>query len=196
MKLIQPPPKETAANPQIGGRLAGVASLALLLSLAACEVSNRTHPPPDLSSAYFDCAVQPILSRECSFPACHGNDYRGFRLFAVGRMRLSPALVDPMAVGNASLLFEIGAEPELSQAERASNRHQSSLFARPNYDPGLSPLLARPLALGVDAPCDDGSDGCWATYHGSQGDVFRSPADPRYLALSRWLHGGQEVDCP
>src|SRR5271154_5093147 len=66
---------------------------ACVLALASCNtVTNSPAPDPTMAvdETVFRCNVQPILVRQCSYNACHGNAGSPFRVYSPGKLRASP----------------------------------------------------------------------------------------------------------
>lgn len=132
-----------------------------------------------VSPERFACAVQPVLTAQCSAPACHGNPKRRMQILAPGRMRMigelqKALLAQPAEDREASL------HPPLTKAELDFNLVQvrGMIRRRDGEAWGAMPLLAFPLAVGAGG-----------IYHAPQGDVFASTKDPGYIALSQWAAG-------
>lgn len=66
--------------------------------LCGCtDVSNEAvaNPAAKLDEAVFRCNVQPILARQCSYNACHGNPGSALRVYSPGKLRATtPANID------------------------------------------------------------------------------------------------------
>lgn len=165
---------------------AAVACLCAVLTLTAggCEVEAPERQLPWLSVDFFRCEVQPVLVRECSAPACHGNQDRRMKVLAPGRMRLADQFAAAVqAMGETEVAA--GHHPPLTQAETEFNLLQARGMIQP-YAPAIeSPLLNRPLTVGAGG-----------RYHAPDADVFTSRLDPGYLALSRWIEGAEGATCP
>lgn len=155
---------------------------AALALLGGCAVDNPPQPWAPLQRAAFDCAVQPILARECSMPACHGDSARRFQVLAPGRMRLAAELTAALAQ-QPKEEREAGHHPPLTQAELAFNFAQARsmvIAGQPSQD---CALLNRPLAVSAGG-----------MYHVEGGDVFSSALDLDYVTLQVWIEGaGAEI---
>ena len=81
-----------ARTPAVTLWVAALCASALMLT--HCGLDNPAVAPPEVDEAYFRCAVEPVLVRECSSPACHGYSERRFRVLAPGRMRLAAEYSD------------------------------------------------------------------------------------------------------
>ncbi len=157
---------------------AAAATAHLLAGGAACDgpINSPLAPRPrDLG--YFICEVQPVLARQCSFPACHGSPGRALSLVAPGRMRLSDEY--PIArLATPSSELAAGTHPPLTAAELRYNYEQAMAFVSPDGDAGRSLLLGKPLAVGAGG-----------LYHAPNADVFESVSAPGYQIIARWLQG-------
>lgn len=169
-------------TPRLALRVATVSAFALIS--ASCGLDNPPADAPAVTEEYFRCAVEPVLVRECSSPACHGYSERRLRVLAPGRMRIA----DQYAAARQLITLddvEEGIQPPLTGNEERFNFLQARGFARGPVDD--SQLLTRPLATGAGG-----------TVHVSRlgGDVFTSKSDPGYLAIRAWLNGAATADCP
>jgi hypothetical protein len=171
-----------ARTPAVTLWVAALCASALMLT--HCGLDNPAVAPPEVDEAYFRCAVEPVLVRECSSPACHGYSERRFRVLAPGRMRLAAEYSDARQQITEEDA-ESGIQPPLTANEQRFNFLQARGFARGPVDD--SQLLTRPLAVAAGG-----------TVHVARlgGDVFGSPADPGYAAIRAWLHGATLHDCP
>jgi hypothetical protein len=144
-----------------------------LLALAACQ-DNLDAPlaQPQLDRPFFDCHVQPVLTKYCSALACHGDSGRFFRVFARNRARLN----DDEIQRNAFMLDE----------ERAHN-FAAALAVVDADDPDRSELLLKPLEQTAGGYFHVG-----ATLYAS-GDVFAKRDDPDFDVLAQWVAGATEV---
>ena len=156
--------------------------LALTLGLTACAIDNPPETMPAVQRDAFDCAVQPILAKQCSMPACHGNALRRFRVLAPGRMRIPSELVVAAQAQSADDR-ENGYHPALTELELQYNFMQARSMIVPGEPLADCPLLNRPLAVSAGG-----------MYHVAGGDIFPSKLDPEYLSLKGWLLGyGKEL---
>ena len=164
----------------------GVAPLVALLlgGIAGCEVQAPERDLPWLSVDFFRCEVQPVLIRECSAPACHGNQGRRMKVLAPGRMRMQAEFLAALQ-GQGQGEAAAGHQPPLTQAETEYNLVQARGMIRPYASADDSPLLNRPLSIGAGG-----------NYHAPDGDVFASRLDPGYVAISRWIEGVEGAKCP
>jgi len=140
----------------------------LLGALAACtEVSNApgTDPSTKLDENVFCGTVQPILLRQCSYAACHGQAGTALRVYAPGGLRaMPPATLDEQ-------------NNPLTAAEEHANFTSASGFAvtAPNVDDNF--LLKKPL------PSSAGG------FEHSGGAIYSGTSDPQYMAIRAWLSG-------
>ena len=154
------------------------------ITVAGCTLDNPAESAPSVSVEFFACAVQPVLARECSFPACHGSPERRFQVLSPGRMRIATEYGIARTQISADDA-EAGIHPPLTAVELDFNVQQALGFAVAAGDVEKSQLLKRPLALGAGG-----------TYHGIGGDVFPSAQSPGYETLARWLSGAGAGECP
>lgn len=153
-----------ASEVMILHRLSG--ALVVAAALAACE-GDPPEPQALGTSDDLDAFVvraQPVLARDCAYPACHGAVHSGLRLYALGRTRL---------VGDEPTLQELLFEP-LTIDEATANLEAVLPFVSPE-DPAGSELLRRGL------PAAEGGRG-----HGG-GVLFPSRDDADYLSLLGWI---------
>lgn len=160
------------------------ALVALAATLASCAIDNEPAPLPNLSRAAFACAIQPILARECSMPACHGNPKRRLQVLAAGRMRLAGEVAKARAMQTAADR-EAGYYPPLTELEISYNFAQARSMVVAGQPTAECPLLNRPLAVASGG-----------MYHVQGGDIFSSPADAGYLILQAWVQGAGKELCP
>src|SRR4051812_30583605 len=70
----------------------------IVITCAACsDVTNQLLDDPStrLAENVFRCNVQPVLARQCSYNACHGNAGSPLRIYTPGKLRASaPADID------------------------------------------------------------------------------------------------------
>jgi len=71
---------------RISSDLLGLA-LASCCWLGGCVENETGEPLPALDLAYFECGVQPLLDRDCSFPACHGDPGRPLFTYSTSKTR-------------------------------------------------------------------------------------------------------------
>ena len=127
----------------------------------------------ELDRAYFDCKVQPVLTKYCSAFACHGDGRRYYRIYARNRLRRG------------------GTEQERNAFMREAEREANFIASRVLIDqdnPRQSIFLLKPLQQSAGG-----------YYHGGetkfgQGDVFADREDPDFKILERWVMG--ESDDP
>ncbi len=71
----------------------GVGLVLVLVLTGACttiENERATDPSTTLDETVFKCKVEPILARQCSYPACHGNAGTALRVYTPGKLRIQP----------------------------------------------------------------------------------------------------------
>jgi len=142
--------------------------LMLALVMGCVQGIDDDAAQPAVDEKYFECKVQPILTKSCSMFACHGDGARFFRLYARNRLRLG----FPEAERNH----------RMSPEERAHNFAAARAFVDPE-EPERSLLLMKPL---------DQKGGGY--YHGGatefgKGDVFPSRNEAEFKVLENWIKG-------
>jgi hypothetical protein len=147
----------------------GVRSIAIaFVCAAACtNVSNdgAANPATTLSDAVFRCKVEPILARQCSFNACHGNAGSPLRIYTPGKLRATP----PATIDDAIA--------PLTEAE-----HHANFVSAAGFNFGITIvddnwLLRKPL------PASEGG------YEHKGGVIYSGGSDPQYGAIRAWLTG-------
>ncbi|HEX4449842.1 MAG TPA: hypothetical protein VH143_03175 [Kofleriaceae bacterium] len=143
-------------------------ALCVLGALAACtDVVNSpgTDPSTKLDEAVFRCNVQPILARQCSYLACHGQAGTALRVYTPGKLRATPAqsLDDLIA--------------PLTDDEQHGNFTSAAGFAvtAPSADDNW--LLKKPL------PASAGG------FEHAGGAIYTGTSDSQYQAIRAWLAG-------
>lgn len=140
---------------------------ACVFVLAACNtVTNSSAPDPttSLDEAVFRCNVQPILVRQCSYNACHGNAGSPFRVYSPGKLRASP----PANIDDAIAV--------LTEAEQHANFTSAAGFI---FDASVDDdwLLRKPLPAALGG------------YEHKGGAIFSGTSDAQYVAIHDWLSG-------
>ena len=67
--------------------------LAAVMAVAACtDAVNEpaVDPATKLNETVFRCNVEPILARQCSYNACHGQEGTALRVYTPGKLRATP----------------------------------------------------------------------------------------------------------
>ena len=140
----------------------------VLLLLAACtDVENASAPDPakGLDETVFKCNVEPVLVRDCSYNACHGQAQHPFRVYSPGKLRATtPQSLDEAIVA-------------LTDAEHHANFLSAAGFAFGGVLPEDNFLVRKPLPT---------SDGGFAHFGGA---IYSGTHDPAYLAIRDWLAG-------
>ncbi len=151
-------------------------AVAASLVLLACR-SDLDAPATraTLDEPFFRCKVQPILTKNCSMHACHGDGTRFFRQYARNRLR-------------QGIAGEAERNVKLSDRERRFNYEAARAFVDAN-DVAESLLLKKTL-----------SSGAGGYYHGATryegGNVFATADDPEYRVLVDWTRGAKaEASC-
>ena len=140
----------------------------LLGALVACsEVTNApgVDPTSKLDENAFRCTVQPILVRQCSYIACHGQPGTALRVYSPGKLR----------AGSAQSLDDLIAP--LTDAEQHGNFTSAAGFAVTAATPDDNFLLKKPL------PSSAGG------FEHAGGAIYAGTNDPQYVAIRAWLAG-------
>lgn len=149
--------------------------IVVVLVAGACQADlDAPREPASLDRAYFDCRVQPVLTKNCAQLACHGAPdprARYFRIYGRNRLRIDPN--------------EAGRDAVLSLDERAHNYDAARALVDP-LDPGASLLLKKPLEASTGGFFHRG-----ATLFGAV-NVFATPDDPEYQTIADWVGGATE----
>jgi hypothetical protein len=149
------------------------AAAAVAVAAPACQKDlDAPLDPAALDRPFFDCRVQPVLTRDCAALACHGAPGRFFKLFARNRLRLT---------GDESQRNAF-----LRPAERDHNFNAARAFVD-LADPPRSLLLGKPLEQVAGGAFHVGA----TLYRG--GNVYATPDDPDYQVLAQWIAGATEV---
>lgn len=144
---------------------------ACAILIAGCTtVENEALPDPieaskTIDEAVFHCNVEPVLVKQCSFIACHGNSNSALRVFSIGKLRSKP----PKNAEEATA--------DLTTAERLANFRSAAAFGIGLDDPGNSWLLRKPLAPELGG------------YAHLGGVIYRDTSDPSFTAIYHWLKG-------
>ena len=105
-----------------GGRVAWL--VATFATLSACSVEQQQsvpQPPAQLDETVFACTVEPILARQCSYNACHGQANSPLRVYSPGKLRAAtPANIDDAS----AVLTRRRAARELPVGGRVRVRHR------------------------------------------------------------------------
>jgi hypothetical protein len=136
--------------------------------LVACStVTNSPVPPPasSLDETVFACNVEPILARQCSYNACHGQADFALRVYTPGKLRLNP----PMSIDDE--------QAPLTQAEHDGNFQSAAGFAYGIANTADNFLLRKPL------PANDGG------FEHKGGAIYTGTSDFQYVAVYNWLAG-------
>jgi len=152
--------------------------------LTGCQVESPILEGTDLDFDHFVCSIQPILERECSMPACHGNNQRPFKVLASGRMRIG----DEYEASKSLLTgadVSAGKHPKLTYGELAYNYYQARAFALVTQGFPQSQLVTRPLAVRAGGMA-----------HAPRADVFFDLDDPSIERIEAWISGATIQDCP
>jgi hypothetical protein len=169
-----PPPARVNFSP-LARALAFGPPVAACLIVWSCSPVQQASTPlavAMLDRAAFDRCIAPMLIRNCSFTACHGNEGFALRVYSVGKLR---------APGTANTQ-EARTLP-LSQAENDANYQSAVAFTYGLPAPEDDWLVRKPL------PASNGG------FEHVGGAIYSSANDPCVQQLLAWLAGTQ-VDCP
>ena len=146
----------------------GGALIALTVACTACTTeANAPAPDPskNLDETVFKCKVEPILARQCSYNACHGNAGAALRVYTPGKLReMRPNNVDEMTA-------------PLTDSEHHGNFTSAAGFAYAAPNPDDNFLLRKPLPAS------------WGGYEHVGGAIWNDTGDPQYKAIHDWLAG-------
>jgi hypothetical protein len=138
------------------------------LVVGCADVTNGpgTDPSTTLDETVFDCNVQPILARQCSYIACHGQAGAALRVYTPGKLRATtPQNIDDLTA-------------PLTTDEMHANFLSATGFAATASDPTQNYLLLKPL------PASAGG------YEHAGGAIYAAgTSDPQYVAIRAWLAG-------
>lgn len=151
-------------------------AIVLVFGVIACSpVSNdqAADPAAMLDENVFECSVEPILAKYCSYNACHGIDKANgaaLRVYTPGKLRASPpanfdALIAP-----------------LTDAEHHANFESAAGFNWNLTSVDDNFLLRKPLPSGAGG------------YEHQGGAIYADANDPNYVAIRSWLTG--QGKCP
>ncbi len=142
------------------------ATVALAGLCLACDPGGQTIPAPD--PQVFAAEVYPVLLRDCSFAACHGDPRRPLFVPGPGRTRLAAdsELLDP---------------PTEYEIEVAYTRTRGMLGVKIEVDGVEMPLLLEKTTSGAG---HQGRD-----RHGNNLYEFRS--QPGWVVLRDWVMANQ-----
>lgn len=145
----------------------------IALALVGCQ-DNLDAPleQAQLDRPFFDCKVQPVLTKLCSALACHGDERRYFRVFSRNRWRIT----DDESTRNAIM----------DPVERDHN-YAAALAVVDADEPERSPLLVKPLEQSAGGYFHVG-----ATLY-AKGNVFATTDGSDYQVLADWIAGATEA---
>src|SRR5262245_57286831 len=101
-------------------RTVGIVLAIFTIAIAACsDVVNEAaaNPADGLDEGVFRCKAQPVLVRQCSYLACHGNAGTALRVYSPGKLRATP----PTNADDANL--------PLTEAEQHANFQSAAGFS-------------------------------------------------------------------
>lgn len=125
-----------------------------------------------LDRPMFDRCIEPILIRNCSFNACHGNEGFALRVYSVGKLR-SPGTPNT----------EDARTQPLTTGEHDANYGSAIAFTYGGTAPDDNWLIRKPL------PAADGG------FEHVGGAIYTGSQDACVQQIRAWL-GGVQADCP
>ena len=141
---------------------------AALLAIAGCsDIRNMPEPEPSaaLDESVFRCNVEPVLAKQCSYNACHGNAGAALRVYTPGKLRATkPATIDDAIA------------PLTDDEQHANFLSASGFGAGDRVD---DDWLLRKLRL----PAVDGG------FELKGGAIYSRTDDPQYDPIHDWLTG-------
>jgi hypothetical protein len=142
----------------------GIVLLCAVVGCAAVDNAPQADPAGKLSEMVFRCKVEPILARQCSYNACHGNAGAALRVYTPGKLRAT----QPMTIDDAIA--------PLTDAEQHANFESASGFS---FDTPVDDnwLLRKPL------PATSGG------FAHKGGAIYIDANDSQYVAIRAWLSG-------
>lgn len=147
--------------------------IAVAIAGTGCTtVDNEPVPSPtgSLSEPYFKCAVEPVLIKQCSYNACHGNKDSALRVYSIGKLRAkTPQNLDDF-------------NNPLTDEEHHGNYTNAAGFALGVTDPTQNWLLLKPLPPSLGG------------YEHKGGAIYNGTADAQFGAIYAWLKGAST--CP
>jgi hypothetical protein len=133
-----------------------------LLGALGCDDAKVVVPAPD--PAVFEATVYPVLLRDCSFAACHGDPRRPLYVPGPGRPRLEETT-------------DIFDRPTAAELELGYDRARALLLREGDEPP---PLLHKPGPGAAHRGRDAAGD-----------NVYEDPAAPGLAALTAWASGAE-----
>lgn len=138
----------------------------LIVTLFACTtVSNEAVPNPSgtLDETVFRCKVEPILARQCSYNACHGQADAPLRVYTPGKLRNKPAATID------DLIAPLTPDEEHANFESAAGFNFGITDVDDNW------LLRKPLVAAQGGYSHEG------------GAIWSGGDDPQYGTIRTWL---------
>jgi hypothetical protein len=140
-------------------------AIIVAFAIGACSVvanDSATDPSTALDEAVFKCKVEPILARQCSYNACHGNAGSALRVYTPGKLRVTM----PMTIDDAIA--------PLTDIEQHANFLSAAGFAF-NTAVDDNFLLRKPL------PAARGG------FEHVGGAIYADTSDAQYTTIRTWL---------
>ena len=139
-----------------------------VLAFAGCTtVTNAPASAIDegLDETVFRCKAEPVLVRQCSYLACHGNADSALRVYSPGKLRAQPP-ADSTA-----------ANADLTDAEHHANFLSAAGLSFETL-PIDNWLLRKPLPSSLGG------------FEHLGGAIYAGTNDAQYVAIEAWLAGG------
>ncbi len=155
--------------------LAAAAAVGCVSLVGCAQKLDAKGVPAGVDPIYFECKVQPILTKSCSMFLCHGSGDRYLRIYARNRLRYG------------------GDEDTRNSPLTPDELHRNYLAARAMVafgHPEKSLLVMKPLDQKIGGYFHRG-----ATLFG-KGNVFTDAKDPDYAVLQKWVKGTSWQDDP
>ena len=146
--------------------------LALVIFLVGCTaVENEPLPDPRamLDEPAFECKVEPILVKQCSYLGCHGVAESALRVYSPGKLRATVPTSNDEAYA------------PLTMNEHVANYNIAAGFAV-NTAPADNWLLLKPLPATLGG------------YEHKGGEIYTGTSDPQFTAIFNWLKGSKSCN--
>jgi hypothetical protein len=146
----------------------------LLILCVACGSFDHVPDPSGVASldeSIFKCQIEPMLIRDCSYIACHGEATFPLRIYSVGKLRLG------VSTDQTSRTLP------LTPDEEHANFLSASGFAWNGVAPFDNLLIRKPL------PTAEGG------YEHKGGAIYAGGDDRRVDHLSQWLSSAPGFTC-
>ncbi len=149
-------------------------------------LSESAGPDQFLDYNQFVCAAQPVLIRNCSFLACHGDAHHAFRLYSLGKLRLGDAAT---RVERSTELLSVD-EVEANFASTSGLLYATTASDRQTGD------LDRVLLLGQAMAARFGGSEHKGVAMFPEWPAATPAEDAGWLALKAWVAGARQPSPP